>query len=101
MSERIDAQLVQHISHLARLDLSEEEVSRFGGQLSDVLAYMDKLNEVDTEGVEPTAHSLPLTDVFRGDEPTPSLGVERTLQNAPDKAAPYFKVPKVLEQESS
>lgn len=100
MSERIDETLVRHIGHLARLELSEEEAVRLGGQINDVLAYMDKLNEVDTEGVEPTAHPLPVTNVFRGDEPAASLGVEQTLQNAPDKAGPYFKVPKVLEQES-
>ncbi|HWL93578.1 MAG TPA: Asp-tRNA(Asn)/Glu-tRNA(Gln) amidotransferase subunit GatC [Phycisphaerae bacterium] len=98
MSQRIDDEQVRHIAHLARLKLSDEEIARLGGQLRDILSYVEKLNEVDTAGVEPTAHPLPVRNVFREDVITPSLGVERVLANAPAAAGPYFKVPKVLDQ---
>ncbi len=96
----IDEQQVRHIAHLSRLDLSDEEIAQYGRQLGEVLQYVEKLNEVDTEGVEPTAHAMPVSNVFREDVPAESLGVEKALQNAPDKATPYFKVPKVLDQQS-
>lgn len=101
MATEIDEQQVRKISHLARLKLTDEEVARFGPQLDDILGYIGKLNEVDTSDVEPTAHSLPIKNVFRDDVPTASIGVEKVLDNAPDKAPPYFKVPKVLDQESA
>ena len=101
MPARIDERQVRHIAHLSRLKLTDEEVARFGAQLSSILEYMDKLNEVDTSGVEPTAHPLPIRSVFREDEPAAPLGVEKVLANAPDAVPPYFKVPKVLEQESA
>lgn len=99
MTRRIDRQEVRHISHLARLKLTEAEAARFGAELSDILDYMAKLAEVNTEDVEPTAHALPVTNVFRDDVPGKPLGGDRVLANAPDKAPPYFKVPKVLDQE--
>lgn len=97
----IDEQQVRHIAHLSRLELTDEEVAQFGQQLGDVLTYVEKLNEVRTEGVAPTAHAMPISNVFRDDAPSESLGVEKALQNAPDKATPYFKVPKVLDQRSA
>ncbi len=98
---RLDEDQVRRIAHLARLNLADDEVQQFGSQLSDILDYMQTLNELDTEGVEPTAHPLPVHNVFREDEPTPSLGTERVLENAPATDAPFFKVPKVLGQESA
>lgn len=98
MSDRIDENQVRHIAHLARLRLSDEEVARLGSQLSDVVAYVEKLSEVATDGIEPTAHPLPVSNVLREDVVRESLGVEAVLGNAPDSAAPYFKVPKVLDQ---
>jgi aspartyl-tRNA(Asn)/glutamyl-tRNA(Gln) amidotransferase subunit C len=97
----IDEQQVRHIAHLSRLDLSDEEIAQYGRQLGEVLQYVEKLNEVDTEGVEPTAHAMPVSNVFREDVPGESLGVEKALHNAPDKVTPYFKVPKVLDQQSA
>jgi len=97
----IDEQQVRHIAHLARLRLSDAEVVQFGGQLGAILEYMKQLNEVDTAGVEPTAHPLPVHSVFREDEPADPLGVARVLANAPEAAGAYFKVPKVLEQGSA
>jgi aspartyl-tRNA(Asn)/glutamyl-tRNA(Gln) amidotransferase subunit C len=101
MARKIDEAMVRHIGRLARLNLSDEEVARFGAQLESVLAYMDKLSEVDTTGVEPTAHPLPVCNVFREDAPAEPIGVDRALANAPMKETPYFRVPKVLDQESA
>ncbi|HPF40318.1 MAG TPA: Asp-tRNA(Asn)/Glu-tRNA(Gln) amidotransferase subunit GatC [Phycisphaerae bacterium] len=98
---QIDEQQVRHIAHLSRLDLSDAEISQYGRQLGDILAYVETLNEVETDGVEPTAHAMPISNVFRADETGESLGVDKALQNAPDKAPPYFKVPKVLDQQSA
>ena len=97
----IDEKQVRHIAHLSRLALADDEIASFGKDLGDVLAYVEKLNEVNTDGVEPTAHALPVANVFRNDEPAESLGVDRTLQNAPEKAESYFKVPKVLDQRTA
>lgn len=101
MPSRIDEAQVRHIAHLARLKLREEEIATLGDQLSGILESFEKLGEVDTDGVEPTAHPLPVKDVFRSDEPRASLGVDRVLAGAPDKAPPFFKVPKVLDQETA
>ncbi len=101
MPGEIDEQLVRHIAQLARLKLSDQEVGQFGGQLGAILDYMKQLNEVDTAGVEPTAHPLPVHGVFREDRPTEPLGVARVLANAPEAVGPYFKVPKVLEQDTA
>ncbi|MFQ5430224.1 MAG: Asp-tRNA(Asn)/Glu-tRNA(Gln) amidotransferase subunit GatC [Phycisphaerae bacterium] len=101
MSAKIDPEQVRHIAHLARLKLSDEEVATFGDQLASILHYVEKLKGVDTAQVEPTAHSVPVSDVFRDDVPGESMGAERVLANAPGAAPPYFKVPKVLDQDSA
>src|SRR5262245_48009756 len=97
MSAKIDPQQVRHIAHLARLKLSDEEIARFGAQLAGILDYVDKLNEVDVSGVEPTAHPLDVCNVLADDVPVAPLGVEKALSNAPSPVPPYFKVPKVLD----
>jgi len=99
MARRIDEAQVRHIAHLSRLKLTDEEIARFGEQLGGILEYFTKLNEVNTEGVEPTAHPLPVHNVFREDVPQTPIGVERALANAPARETPFFKVPKVLDQE--
>ncbi len=101
MAGRIDAEQVRHIGMLARLKLSDEEIERFSGQLSDILAYVEKLNELDTDGVEPTAHPLPVANVFRADEPHTPLNSAAALANAPGRDGSFFAVPKVLEQDSA
>ena len=101
MTRRIDEKQVRHIAHLARLKLTDAEVATFGAQLNDIVAYVEKLNEASTDGVEPMAHPLPVCNVLRDDVPKPSLGAERVLANAPDASPPYFKVPKVLDQMDS
>ena len=88
---------VKYVAHLARLELSPDEVEKLGKQLDDVLDYVTKLKEVDVTGVEPTAHPFPLVNVIRADEPTPSLPHEQALANAPSKANGLFLVPKIVE----
>lgn len=92
---------VRYVAELAHLQLSEEEVRRFTEELSEVLAYMDKLNELDTEGVEPMAQVLfeaEETATLREDVERESLGAEAALANAPLAGAGYFKVPRVIER---
>ena len=90
---------VQHIARLARVGLSEEDIDRFAEQLSEILEYFERLRQVDTEGVPPTAHTLPLQNVMReGDNPVPPLDKEAVLANAPVRDGDYFKVKVILEE---
>ncbi|AQQ09716.1 Glutamyl-tRNA(Gln) amidotransferase subunit C [Sedimentisphaera cyanobacteriorum] len=97
MPDMINEKQVREVAALARLELTDEEVSRFATQLSDILAYIEKLGELDTEAVEPLAHSLPVKNVFRADEPGQTLDRDQALKNAPDSDGEHFCVPKVLE----
>lgn len=101
MSQRIDAEQVRKVAQLARLQLSESEIEEFTGQLGAILRYVEKMNELDTTGVEPLAHCLPIRNVFRADEVRPSLGVDRALANAPERDGSFFKVPKILDDNSA
>ena len=94
---KITKKEVEHVAKLARLELSQEESGRLTDQLSNILTYVEKLNELDTKGVEPTAHVLDIRNVMREDVPAPSLSQERALSNAPEKAAGHYKVPKIIE----
>lgn len=82
---------------LARLGLSPEEMEKFGGQLNDVLAYMEKLDELDTAEVEPLAHIIPLRNVLREDIVHAGLNHQEAMNNAPEKKGGLFKVPPVIE----
>ena len=88
---------ISYIAHLARVELSEAERSKFAAQLKDILAYVAKLNELDVSNVEPTAHATPLTNVFRKDKVRPSIEIEKVLKNAPEQARDLFIVPKIVE----
>ncbi len=101
MVQKIDKQHVRKVAKLARLDLTEAEIEEFTGQLGAILAYVEKMNELDTATVEPLAHCLPIHNVFRADEVRESLGTEQTLANAPQRDGPFFKVPKILEDSSA
>ncbi len=90
---------VRAIAHLARLRLTDEEVERFAGQLSDVLDYAARLNEVDTSEISPTASVLPMNAPLRPDEVRPCPPRDQLLANAPDPAGGMFCVPRVLELE--
>lgn len=88
---------VEHVASLARLELTGQEKEQFAGQLNAILKYAEQLDKLDTEGVEPTSHAVPLTNVMREDEIRPSLPVEQVLLNAPDEEDGQIKVPAVLE----
>ncbi|MDI3518239.1 MAG: aspartyl-tRNA(Asn)/glutamyl-tRNA(Gln) amidotransferase subunit [Caldanaerobacter sp.] len=88
---------VEYIAKLARLKFTEEEIEAMAQELSKILDYVNKLNELDTENVEPTAHIVPIHNVFREDEVKPSMPREKVLMNAPYKEQGCFKVPKIIE----
>lgn len=94
---KITRQEVEYVARLARLDLTEQEKALFTSQLSSILAYVEKLNELDTSGIEPTSHVIDISKVTRPDETRDSLSQDAALANAPDKAAGYFRVPKIIE----
>jgi len=87
---------VRHVATLARLALTDDETARFGRQLSRILEYIQTLNELDTSQVEPTAHVVPMANVWRDDEVEPSADREAVLGNAPDRTEEFFRVPKIL-----
>ncbi len=87
---------VQYIARLAKLRLSEQELPQMTQQLNKILEYMDQLNELDTEDVQPLAHPLQMENVFREDVRQPSLKPEEALANAPERKGSYFSVPKVV-----
>jgi aspartyl-tRNA(Asn)/glutamyl-tRNA(Gln) amidotransferase subunit C len=95
---KITREEVAHVARLARLELSGAELDRMREELSGILSYIDKLRALDTEGVEPTSHAVPLVNVMRDDEPAPSLPPAEMLANAPDPAGGLFRVPKIIEE---
>jgi len=90
---------VRKVAKLARLELSEPDLTRMQQQLSAILDYVEELNKLDTDGVEPLAHPLPVRNVFRPDEEAPSLSPDAALQNAPNRVGNYFGVPAVFSDE--
>ena len=88
---------VAYVAHLARMHLSESEKETISAQLKSILAYMVKLNELDVSNVEPTAHAIPLTNVFRPDAIRPCIDPAKVLKNAPEEARGLFIVPKIVE----
>jgi aspartyl-tRNA(Asn)/glutamyl-tRNA(Gln) amidotransferase subunit C len=93
----ISREEVQHVARLARLHLTDEEAERMREQLDAILAYIDKLSELDVEGVEPTAHAVPMINVMRDDALRPCLAQDAALANAPDRAGEFFRVPRIIE----
>jgi len=100
MATKIDEAQVRKVAKLARLELTDAEVEEFTGQLSAILGYVEKMDELDTDDVEPLAHCLPISNVFREDRVKESLGTEKTLANAPQTDGEFFKVPKILDDSS-
>jgi aspartyl-tRNA(Asn)/glutamyl-tRNA(Gln) amidotransferase subunit C len=96
MAEKITEEQVRHVAKLARLKLSDEEIHRFAQQMSDMLAYVDKLGELDVDGVEPMAHAVDMVNALRTDEARPGEPADEMLKNAPQRYEDYFRVPKVL-----
>ena len=101
MPGKIDEQLVRHIAMLSRLKPTDEEVRLFSEQLSAIVAYVDQLSEVNTDDVPPTAHALPVSNVFRVDAAHTSMTPDAALANAPQRDGHFFALPKVLEQDSA
>jgi len=93
----ITREQVLHVAKLAHLDLTEEEVDRFGEQLSAILEAVSKVSELDLADVPPTSHPLDLVNVWRDDEPRPSLPAVEVFANAPDREDEFFKVPPTSE----
>lgn len=100
MSTTIDEALVRHIGRLSRIELTDEEVHTFRDQLASILDAFDKLQELDTDDVEPMPHAVGLTNVLAEDEPGESLTPEQALANAPARDGDYFRVPKVIGESS-
>jgi aspartyl-tRNA(Asn)/glutamyl-tRNA(Gln) amidotransferase subunit C len=100
-TQKISREDVEKVAKLARLQPTEAEVEEFTRQLGAILEYVDKMNELDTKGVEPLAHCLPVSNVFRGDEVKESLGTEKTLANAPQRDGDFFRVPKILDDSNA
>jgi len=100
MQQKIDADQVRKVAKLGRLELTDDEVAEFTDQLGAILTYVEKMNELDTADVEPLAHCLPISNVLREDTVAPSLGTEAALANAPERDGPFFKVPKILDDNS-
>lgn len=100
MAVQIDETLVRRMARLARLRLSDQEVDLFSRQLTRILDYVQQLDTVDTEGVEPMAHPLAISNIDRDDQPGGRFDSERALANAPERRGRLFRVPAVLDQGS-
>jgi aspartyl-tRNA(Asn)/glutamyl-tRNA(Gln) amidotransferase subunit C len=88
---------IEKVARLARLELSEDEMQTFGNQLEQILTYMEQLNRLDTTGVEPTSHAIPIYNIFREDQVISSFPQEEVLGIAPEEEEGHFKVPKIIE----
>jgi aspartyl-tRNA(Asn)/glutamyl-tRNA(Gln) amidotransferase subunit C len=96
MTDRIDPQIIRHIASLSRIHVDAEKIPELAAQFGKIIAYFDKLNELDTADVEPMTGAVEQSNVLRKDRHEPSLSRERGLMNAPEQEAGFFKVPKVL-----
>jgi aspartyl-tRNA(Asn)/glutamyl-tRNA(Gln) amidotransferase subunit C len=94
---KIDRTVVEYVARLARLQFDDDEIGVYTEQLDRILAYMDKLNTLDTTGIEPTSHVIPLTNVFREDVVNFNFDVEESVGNAPERKGSSFRVPPVIE----
>jgi aspartyl-tRNA(Asn)/glutamyl-tRNA(Gln) amidotransferase subunit C len=96
---KITKEVVEYVAHLGRLDLESHEVDLYTKQLDRILQYMDKLNTLDTEGIDPTSHAIPVDCMLREDFVKDSFDIESSLQNAPERKGNFFKVPPIIEVE--
>jgi aspartyl-tRNA(Asn)/glutamyl-tRNA(Gln) amidotransferase subunit C len=95
----ISREEVAHLARLSRLAVTEEELDRFAGQLDVILQSVARVGEVAADDIPPTSHSVPLTNVYRDDVPTPCLTQEEALSGAPDAFEGRFRVPRILDEE--
>ena len=96
-SEKISRKEVENTAELARLEFNEGELEKFTNDLGKILEYIEDLNELDTENVEPTTHAIEVTAPLREDETNQLITIEEALQNAPEREDDFFAVPKVIE----
>ena len=94
---KITPELIKYLESLARSSLTAEEEEKVGNELQDILTYIDKLNELDTEGVEAMSHAFPLTNVLRADEVKASMSPDEIVANAPESQDGAFVVPKTVD----
>ncbi len=94
---KITKDVVEYVAHLARLELDLGEIELYTAQLDGILEYMDTLNRLDTKGIEPMSHPMPVVCVLRDDLSKDSFTVDASTQNAPDKRGSFFKVPPIIE----
>src|SRR5437016_4374386 len=93
----MDIEEVRKVARLGRLELSNDDLALMASQLTAIIGYVDQLKELNTDGVEPMAHPLPIQNIFRADELAPSLPVNEALRNAPARAGDFFAVPAILD----
>jgi aspartyl-tRNA(Asn)/glutamyl-tRNA(Gln) amidotransferase subunit C len=93
----IDRAAVDHVARLARLDLSDDERARMQSELNHILDHAEKIQALELDGVEPTAHAVPITNALRPDEVVPSLTQAEAIANAPEVEDGRFKVPRIIE----
>ncbi|HVN96627.1 MAG TPA: Asp-tRNA(Asn)/Glu-tRNA(Gln) amidotransferase subunit GatC [Syntrophorhabdaceae bacterium] len=96
---KITKETVEYVAHLGRLELAPSEIELYTQQINDILDHMDSLSALDTEGIEPTSHAVPVECVLRDDSVRPSFSVDDSLKNAPERTGSFFKVPPIIEVE--
>ncbi|MEZ3421523.1 MAG: Asp-tRNA(Asn)/Glu-tRNA(Gln) amidotransferase subunit GatC [Eubacterium sp.] len=94
---QITPDLIKYLESLARITLTEDEEKKVGGELQDILTYIDKLNELDTDGIEAMSHAFPLVNVLREDVVKPSMTSDAIVANAPESQDGAFVVPKTVD----
>ena len=100
MSNKITTEVVRHIAKLSRIEIGDAELEKFTSQFGDIVEYIGKLQELDTENVEPMAHAVELTNVLADDVVGEQLTTEAALSNAPAREGSFFKVPRILGESS-
>ena len=95
---KITKEEILHVANLARLEMDDASVDKFSDQISNILGYIDKLNQVNTEGIKPTSHAISLTNAFREDGEPEHMNRDAALDNAPEKEDGAFIVPRVVSQ---
>ena len=96
---KVTKDVIEYVAHLGRLELDPHEIEEYTAQLDSILEYMDKLNALDTTGVEPMSHAIPNVNVFREDRIVESFSIEESVGNAPERTGSFFKVPPIIEVE--
>ncbi len=96
---KITKETIEYVAHLGRLELEPQEIELYTQQIDNILQYMDALNSLNTDGVEPTSHAVPMDSVFREDAVKDSFAIDDSLKNAPERTGSFFKVPPIIEVE--